>query len=66
MKCFDFKMDVLKRLKEINVPIYLLIILFGMSSWIDINGIFTELPLMVFVLPEGWDLPSYFVLIIQV
>ena len=37
-----------------------------MSSWIAINGLWTELPLLVDVLPESWTLPSYLVLIIQI
>lgn len=44
----------------------LLIILFGMGSWIAINGVWAELPLLVSKLPEKWDLPTYLVLIIQV
>ncbi|XP_040572918.1 riboflavin transporter 2 isoform X1 [Lepeophtheirus salmonis] len=43
----------------------LLIILFGISSWISINGLWVELPLMVDVLPENWNLPSYLVAIVQ-
>ena len=44
----------------------LLIALFGMGSWVAINGVMAELPLLVAKLPEGWDLPIYLVLIIQV
>ncbi len=53
-------------LLEIRVPVYLLVILFAMASWIDINGLWTELPLLVNELPEAWDLPSYLIIIIQV
>ncbi len=53
-------------LLEIRLPVYILVILFGMASWIDINGLFTELPLLVNELPEGWDLPSYLIVIIQI
>ncbi|CAB4057882.1 SLC52A3 [Lepeophtheirus salmonis] len=48
-----------------NTLIDLLMILFGISSWISINGLWVELPLMVNVLPEHWNLPSYLVVIIQ-
>ena len=40
--------------------------LFAMSSWIDICGIWVEIPLLVTSLPEGWALPSFFVIIIQI
>ncbi|CAB4064839.1 SLC52A3 [Lepeophtheirus salmonis] len=48
-----------------NTLVDLLIILFGISSWISINGLWVELPLMVNVLPENWNLPSYLVVIVQ-
>ena len=43
-----------------------LLILFGLSSWIAINGLWMELPLLVNSLPEGWNLPAYLSIIIQV
>lgn len=45
--------------------IAVLLILFGFSSWIAINGLWMELPLLVNVLPEGWNLPAYLSIIIQ-
>ena len=39
--------------------VYVLVIVFAMASWIDINGVWVELPLLVPKLPEGWGLPSY-------
>ncbi|XP_075577398.1 solute carrier family 52, riboflavin transporter, member 3 [Pelecanus crispus] len=38
---------------------------FGTGSWVAINGLWVELPLLVTVLPEQWDLPSYITIIIQ-
>ncbi len=52
-------------LSEISVRVYVLIMLFAMSGWIDINAVYTELPLMVYELPEGWALASYITIIIQ-
>ncbi|KAH9507716.1 hypothetical protein Btru_053522 [Bulinus truncatus] len=49
-----------------NLAVFLLVILFGISSWVDINGLWVELPILVQHLPEGWDLPSYMAIIIQV
>ncbi|KAM7541986.1 hypothetical protein Aperf_G00000005504 [Anoplocephala perfoliata] len=42
-----------------------LLIFFGLSSWIAINGLWMELPLLVNVLPEGWNLPAYLSILIQ-
>lgn len=45
--------------------VHLLVILFGMSSWIAINGLWVQTPLLVDRLPESWDLPFYIVVITQ-
>ncbi|XP_038657212.1 solute carrier family 52, riboflavin transporter, member 3-A [Scyliorhinus canicula] len=45
--------------------IHVLACVFGMGSWVAINGLWVELPLIVNVLPEGWGLPSYLTVIIQ-
>eukprot|EP00092_Neocalanus_flemingeri_P008649 GFUD01009318.1.p1 GENE.GFUD01009318.1~~GFUD01009318.1.p1 ORF type:complete len:441 (-),score=78.68 GFUD01009318.1:159-1481(-) len=47
------------------VLVDLLAVLFGISSWISINGLWVELPLLVQHLPEGWALPSYLSIIVQ-
>nr|B0S5Y3.1 RecName: Full=Solute carrier family 52, riboflavin transporter, member 3-A; AltName: Full=Riboflavin transporter 2-A; Short=RFT2-A [Danio rerio]CAQ14265.1 novel protein (zgc:136909) [Danio rerio] len=49
------------------MPLYIhaLACAFGLGSWVSINGLWVELPLIVNVLPEGWDLPSYLTVIIQ-
>ena len=44
----------------------LLAILFGISSWISINGLWVELPLLVEKLPESWSLASYLSIIVQI
>uniref|UniRef100_A0A672GZC0 Riboflavin transporter n=1 Tax=Salarias fasciatus TaxID=181472 RepID=A0A672GZC0_SALFA len=44
---------------------HLLAVLFGMGSWVSINGLWVELPLIVPEIPEGWYLPSYLSVIIQ-
>jgi len=41
-------------------------LLFGVGAWISINGMWVQLPLLVQTLPEGWNLPSYMSVIIQV
>lgn len=48
-----------------NVIVDLLAIFFGISSWISINGLWVELPLLVDRLPESWNLASYLSIIVQ-
>ena len=50
---------------NVRLIVCLIIVLFGMGSWIAINGIWVELPLLVEQLPEGWNLPSYMAVVIQ-
>lgn len=44
---------------------HVLACLFGVGSWVAINGMWVELPLVVPRIPEGWYLPSYLTVIIQ-
>lgn len=44
----------------------ILIILFGVSSWVAVNGLWVELPVLVRQLPESWMLASYIVITTQV
>lgn len=44
---------------------HVLACLFGIGSWVAINGMWVELPLIVHAIPEGWFLPSYLTIIIQ-
>lgn len=50
---------------QVNVCVYLLVCAFGLGSWLAVNGLFVELPLLVEELPEGWGLPSYLAVIVQ-
>ncbi|XP_043923652.1 riboflavin transporter 2-like [Protopterus annectens] len=45
--------------------VHVLACLFGMGSWVAINGMWVELPLVVSEAPEGWYLPSYLSILIQ-
>ena len=60
--CTDFQIYF----SQVKIPVFIAVIIFAMSSWIAINGLWTELPLLVDALPESWTLPSYLVLIIQI
>jgi len=39
--------------------------MFGIGSWILVNSLYTQLPLLVQSAPEGWNLPSYISISIQ-
>ncbi|XP_043274229.1 solute carrier family 52, riboflavin transporter, member 3-A-like [Venturia canescens] len=45
--------------------VHSLVVVFGLSAWIGVNGIFVQLPLLVLSAPEKWDLAAYVVVIIQ-
>jgi len=62
----DWRIDCyLGHIKCGRAIVHLLVILFGMSTWIGVNGIFIELPLLVTIAPEGWNLPAYIVIVTQ-
>ncbi|XP_038069884.1 solute carrier family 52, riboflavin transporter, member 3-B-like [Patiria miniata] len=51
---------------RVRVPVVLLTTLFGVGSWIAINGLWVELPLLVSLnIPENYNLASYLTVIIQ-
>ena len=41
-------------------------VVFGIGAWISVNGMWVELPLLVQALPEGWALPSYMSVAVQI
>ncbi|KAM5127522.1 solute carrier family 52, riboflavin transporter, member 3-B-like [Mantella aurantiaca] len=45
--------------------LHVLSCLLGLGSWVAINGVWVELPVLVPRAPEGWELPSYLSLLIQ-
>lgn len=49
-----------------NALVDVLAIFFGVGTWIGINSTYVQLPLLVNVMPESWNLASYIVIIIQV
>ena len=48
-----------------SIVTYILVVIFGTGSWIAINGLWVELPIIVQEIPESWSLPSYLTVIIQ-
>ncbi|GIY68524.1 solute carrier family 52, riboflavin transporter, member 3-B [Caerostris darwini] len=49
-----------------NLLVDFLIVVFGVSSWVAVNGLWVELPVLVNELPESWKLASYIVITSQV
>ncbi|XP_068454002.1 solute carrier family 52, riboflavin transporter, member 3-A [Clinocottus analis] len=45
--------------------VHVLACAFGLGSWVAVNGLWVELPVIVNTLPEAWTLPSYLTVIIQ-
>ena len=67
-------METAKRSVQVNerwpctpsVIVHILVIIFGTSAWIGVNGIFIQLPLLVNSAPESWGLAAYLVVAIQI
>lgn len=57
---------VIQPLKKRNIFVDALTILFGISSWIGVTSAYLQLPILVSTAPEGWSLPSYMVLTVQI
>ena len=60
------KYHVSNTCSQISVITYFLACVFGIGSWVAINGLFVELAILVPHLPEGWSLPSYLIVVIQI
>ena len=51
--------------RNFNITYFLFVIL-ALSTWLDLNGVWVELPLIVHRAPEGWALPSYLSLAVAI
>lgn len=66
------KMQMMKiaRVREVfaqrNLLVDVLTLFFGVGTWLGINSTYNQLPLLVNATPEGWNLASYIVIIIQI
>ncbi|XP_048471864.1 solute carrier family 52, riboflavin transporter, member 2 [Rhincodon typus] len=48
-----------------NAPFaHLLVAMFGMGSWVAVNSLWVELPVVTKILPEAWNLPAYLTVLI--
>ncbi|XP_070174408.1 solute carrier family 52, riboflavin transporter, member 3-B-like isoform X2 [Littorina saxatilis] len=60
-------MNALERLfVDSKLGVHVLVCVFAISSWVDINGMWVELPIFVTHLPEEWTLPSYITILSQI
>ncbi|XP_073949084.1 riboflavin transporter isoform X3 [Choristoneura fumiferana] len=48
-----------------RVALDVLMVAWGVGTWLGVNGLYVQLPLLVERLPEGWALPSSMVVAIQ-
>ncbi|XP_034942558.1 solute carrier family 52, riboflavin transporter, member 3-B [Chelonus insularis] len=55
-----------QKLSNRKLLVDVLAVMFGIGSWIGINGVFIEIPLLVQLAPEGWSLPAYIVMVVQI
>lgn len=53
-------------LKSNQLLVDIAIVTFGISSWVSINALWVQTPLLVKSLPEAWDLASYIVVLTQI
>lgn len=58
------KFDEFKR--QVNLKVFLLIVLFTCASWLDLTAVWCELPIIVHELVEGWRTPSVLSIVIQI
>ncbi|PIO71416.1 hypothetical protein TELCIR_06690 [Teladorsagia circumcincta] len=50
----------------ISKIIYALVVAFGSCTWIGTNSVWMQLSLFTSELPEGWSLPSYLSVVVQI
>ncbi|KJH41083.1 hypothetical protein DICVIV_12947 [Dictyocaulus viviparus] len=46
--------------------VFILVVIFGSVSWLGTNSVWMQLPLLTANLPEGWDLPSFLAIVVQI
>lgn len=54
-----------QRLSNRKILVDLFALLFGLGTWVGVNGIYVQLPLLVNAAPEGWNLSTYMVIVVQ-
>ncbi|XP_033167454.1 solute carrier family 52, riboflavin transporter, member 3-A [Drosophila mauritiana] len=59
-------MEISSKLRNRSWLVDVLAIFFGIGTWLGVNGTFIQLPLLVDEAPEGWSLPSYLSVMVQI
>ncbi|EYB91828.1 hypothetical protein Y032_0201g1726 [Ancylostoma ceylanicum] len=54
------------RRMTISKFVFILVVIFGSTSWIGTNSVWMQLPLLTADLPEGWGLPSFLAAVVQI
>jgi riboflavin transporter 2 len=50
---------------HLKAVVYALVAIFGLGTWTNLSGIWIELPIIVPILPESWQLPAKLTLLIN-
>jgi len=50
---------------HLKAIVYVLVMIFGLGTWTNLAGVWIELPIIVPILPESWQLPAKLTLIIS-
>jgi len=50
---------------KVSWKVFVLFVVFGVGSWITINGVFVQLPILFKTLPEGYAIAAYMGLAVQ-
>ncbi|CAF0984146.1 unnamed protein product [Rotaria sp. Silwood1] len=50
---------------HLKAIVYIFVIIFGLGTWTNLAGLWVELPIIVPILPESWQLPAKLTLIIN-
>ena len=48
-----------------KVIVYVLVAIFGLGTWTNLSGIWIEMPIIVSILPESWQLPAKLTLLMN-
>ncbi|CEF68624.1 Solute carrier family 52, riboflavin transporter, member 3 [Strongyloides ratti] len=52
-------------MKVLLIISYICVIIFGLGTWLSINSLYTQLPLLVDIVPESWNFATYLVTVLQ-
>jgi riboflavin transporter 2 len=62
----DDELGGTKSASSSSLLLFALCTTFGIASWLGVNGLWVELPVLVDRLPESWNLPSFYTVIISI